>query len=225
MAVPGITPVSPPLAAPSGPTRGNRCRNGPPMRRPAVRATVRGHGPTGARPPRLSGRQARVLRGAGAGLPDGQDPPPLYPACARSRSARAARLARDTVARLLDVLGVLAQLMRRVGLPYPVAAHDQRSGCPPQARCEGWRGEAAAHCPVARVHHGRPRRRRVPDRLGVAGQDGARRIAAAGRRVQAAGGRPVPGCGTAALGRCVAPGRSARSCRCARHRAATRPRP
>ena len=38
---------------------------------------------------------------------------------------------------------------------------------------QGRRGEAAAHHPAARGHHGRARRRGLPDRLGAAGQGGA----------------------------------------------------
>jgi IS5 family transposase len=51
------------------------------------------------------------------------------------------------------------------------------------------------------------------------------RIAATGRRVQAAGGAPAPGSATAAARPERGPGRSPRSCGCARRRAATRPRP
>jgi IS5 family transposase len=52
---------------------------------------------------------------------------------------------------------------------------------------QGRAGKAATHHPVARRHHGGPGRRGLPDRLGLLAK-AVRRIAAGGRRVQAAGG-------------------------------------
>jgi transposase, IS5 family len=52
---------------------------------------------------------------------------------------------------------------------------------------QGHRGEAAAHHPAARGHHGGAGGRGLPDRSGLLAK-AVRRIAAAGRRVRAAGG-------------------------------------
>ena len=90
---------------------------------------------------------------------------------------------------------------------------------------QGGAGEAAAHDPAARRHHGRPGRCGLPDRLRAAGQGGAPdrrgRTTDPGRRRS----DPNQGAGPQPLRRARGPGRSGRSCGCAPRRPATRPRP